>query len=354
MKGLVLSGGKGSRLRPLTYTGAKQLVPIANKPVLFYALEDLVEAGITEIGIIVGETKEQIRGAVGDGSQFGAKVTYIEQKEPLGIAHAILMGEGFIGRDPFVVFLGDNFLRGGISSFVRSFQDSEANGQLILSQVPRPEEFGVAVLREGRVTQLIEKPQKPVSNLAIVGIYMLDHHFFQAAKEIRPSARGELEITDALQVMIDKELDVRAVLLQDWWIDTGKKDDLLEANRLILETLETKIEGEVSADSRLDGRVQVAPGARVLDSVIRGPAIIGAHAVIQSSYIGPFTSIDHHCRVERAEIEHSIIMDNTQVIDVGHRIEESLIGRYVEVVRSTLKPRAYKLVLGDHSRVGVL
>jgi glucose-1-phosphate thymidylyltransferase len=355
MKGLILSGGKGTRLRPLTYTGAKQLVPVANKPVLFYVIEDLVEAGITDIGIVVGDTGDHIREAVGDGSQFGAQVVYIQQEAPLGIAHGIKISRDFIGDDRFVLFLGDNFIRDGIVPFVETFKDDSLNSQILLYKVPNPEALGVAVLDgKGNVVRLVEKPKEFVSDLAVIGIYMFDHHVWEAVNAIKPSKRGELEITDTIQYLVDKGLNVKATQLSGWWIDTGKMSDILEANRLVLDTFETRIQGEVDAKSEVYNKVVIERGARIVNSIIRGPAIIGEGTEIVNSYIGPFTSIHHHCLVQDSEIEHSVMLDNSRIVDVDQRIEDSLIGRNVEITRSPLKPRAYKLMLGDHSKVGLI
>ncbi len=354
MKGLILSGGKGTRLRPLTYTGAKQLIPIANKPVLFYAIEDLVEAGIADIGIIIGDTGDQVRAAVGDGSQFGARITYIPQDAPLGIAHAVKISREFIDNDSFVLFLGDNFIRDGIVALVEEFRSGSVNSQILLYRVPNPEAFGVADVRDGRVVRVVEKPRNPPSDLAIIGIYMFDHHVFDAIERIKPSARGELEITDTIQMLIDRDLVVQPKIITGWWIDTGKHADLLEANRLILETQEASNEGTVDEASQTYGRVVIQRGAVIRNSVIRGPAIIGEQTQIVDSYVGPFTSIYHHCYVQNSEIEHSIILEHSRVVDVPVRIEESLIGRNVEVAHSQMKPRAYKLMLGDFSKVGLV
>jgi len=349
-----LSGGLGTRLRPLTYTGAKQLVPIANKPVLFYALEHLVAAGITEIAIVVGDTHQQIRDAVGDGRQFGAQVTYIPQDAPRGIAHGIAIAREFLGDDRFVLFLGDNFLREGIVPFVDAFRRSDDNAQILLYRVRNPQDFGVAEIDGERIVRVVEKPADPASDLAVIGIYLFDPHVFEAVDGLRPSARGELEITDTIQALIDAGRKVRPHVVSGWWIDTGKKDDLLEANRLILETVERDIAGTVDEHSQAHGKVIVAAGAEVHNSVIRGPAIIGPGARIQNAYIGPFTSIDHDCLIVDCEIEHSIVLECTRLIDVPGRIEDSLIGRNVEILRSPHKPKAYKLMLGDFSRVEVL
>ena len=354
MKGLILSGGKGTRLRPITYTGAKQLVPVANKPVLFYAIEDLVEAGITDIGIVVGDTGDQIKAAVGDGCRFGCCVSYIEQEAPLGIAHGVKIAREFVKDDRFVLFLGDNFLRDGIVPLVEEFANSRMNCQVLLYRVKNPQDFGVAELTDGKVTRVVEKPREPKSDLAVIGIYMFDHHVFEAVENIKPSARGELEITDTIQYLIDAGLDVRPHIITGWWIDTGKKDDMLEANRLILDTLDTKILGTVDAESQVYGKVVIEKGAEIRNSVIRGPVIIGENTRINNAYIGPFTSINYNCEVSGSEIEHSIVLENCRIIDIHERIEDSLIGRNVEITKSTLKPRAYKLMLGDYSKVGVL
>lgn len=353
MKGLILSGGKGTRLRPITYTGAKQLVPVANKPVLFYAIEDLVEAGITDIGIVVGDTGDQIQAAVGDGSRFGARVTYILQEAPLGIAHGIKIAEDFLGQERFVLFLGDNFVRDGIVDLVEEFRNGSMNSQILLYRVRNPQDFGVAELNDGHVVRLTEKPRQPKSDLAVIGIYMFDHNVFEAVRNVKPSARNELEITDTIQYLIDAGFTVGHHIIDGWWIDTGKKDDMLEANRLILETFETTVLGSVDADSQLHGKVVLGRGVQVRNSVIRGPAIIGEETVISNSFIGPFTSIDHHCLISNAEIEHSIIMENSRIVDIRSRIEDSLIGRNVEISHAEMKPKAYKMMLGDFSRVGV-
>jgi len=354
LKGLILSGGKGTRLRPLTYTGAKQLVPVANKPVLFYAIEDLVEAGVTDIGIVVGDTREQVMAAVGDGSRFGARITYIHQEQPLGLAHAVLVAEPFLGDSPFVMFLGDNFLLGGIAGYVDEFRRGGADALVLLHRVPNPTEFGVAELVDGRLVRLVERPKEPPSDLVIIGIYMFTPVIFDAVHNIRPSWRGELEITDAIQYLIDHGRNVDYRVVNGYWIDTGKKDDLLDANRVVLETLEPRVEGFVDGQSRLYGKVIVEKDAQIINSVIRGPAIIGERTRVINAYIGPFTSIYHDCLVERAEVEHSIILEFSRIQDLDHRVADSLIGRYVEITRSPMKPKAYNLMLGDHSRVGVV
>ena len=354
MKGLILSGGKGTRLRPITYTSAKQLVPVANRPVLFRVLDAITEAGIIDIGIVLGDTAEEIKAAVSDGSRWGARVTYIQQETPLGLAHAVKISQGYLGDDRFVMFLGDNVIEGGISSLVEQFAASDWNAQIVLKEVENPHQFGVAKLRDGRVVRLIEKPRKPPSNLALVGIYMFDHHVFEAVKAIEPSWRGELEITDAIQYLIDRGYKVYPYIHRGWWIDTGKMEDMLEANRLILETIEPRVEGFVDTESKVNGKVVIEKDAQIVNSTVRGPAIIGERTKVINAYIGPFTSIYHDCLIADCEIEHSILMENCRVMDIHHRIEDSLIGRNVEIVRSPVKPRAYKMVLGDHSKVGIL
>ena len=354
MKGLILSGGKGKRLRPITYTSAKQLVPVANRPVLFRVLDAMVEAGITDICIVVGDTAPIIEAAVGDGSAWGAKVTYVHQEAPLGLAHAVKISEDFLTNDRFVMFLGDNVIQGGITSLVEQFAASDWNAQIVLKRVDNPQQFGVAELRDGRVVRLVEKPKHPPSDLALVGIYMFDHHVFEAVKAIKPSWRGELEITDAIQYLTEQGYQVYPYIHEGWWIDTGKMEDMLEANRLILDTNEPRMEGFVDADSKINGKVVIEKDAEIINSTVRGPAIIGERTRVVNAYIGPFTSIYHDCLIADCEIEHSIIMEHCKIEDIHHRIEDSLIGRHVEIVRSPAKPRAYKMVLGDHSKVGIL
>jgi glucose-1-phosphate thymidylyltransferase len=371
LKGLILSGGKGTRLRPLTYTSAKQLVPVANKPVLFYAIETLLEAGIYDIGIIVGDTRDEVKQAVGDGSRFagfakkigldasGIRITYIYQEAPLGLAHAVKIAQPFLGTDRFVMYLGDNMIEESIRPLVESFRSSESDChcQILLKEVTNPESYGVAELdpnNSNRVVRLVEKPREPVSNLALVGIYMFDHNVFEAVNAIKPSWRNELEITDAIQYLVNAGFVVKPQQVRGWWVDTGKHADMLEVNRLILDRLEPQIEGVVDRDSQVNGKVIVAKTAEIINSVVRGPAIIGEHCRIVNSYIGPFTSINHHCTIIGSEVEHSIILENSQVIEIPGRIEDSLIGRNVVVEKSPIKPKAYKLLLGDNSRVGIL
>ncbi|MCG3210848.1 MAG: Bifunctional protein GlmU [Anaerolineae bacterium] len=355
MKGLILSGGKGTRLYPLTFTSAKQLIPVANKPVLFRVIEAIRDAGITEIGIVVGDTAEEIKRAVGRGGQWGVEITYIPQDAPLGLAHAVKISHDFLGDDRFVMFLGDNVIQGGISPLIAQFASSQYNSQIVLTRVDQPQQYGVAELGENnRIIRLIEKPKEPPSDLALVGIYMFDSHIFEAVNAINPSWRGELEITDAIQWLVDNKYNVFPYIHRGWWIDTGRPGEMLEANSLVLEELTPKIEGYVDRDSEVDSRVTIEKGAEIINSVVRGPAIIGQDTRLVNAYVGPFTSIYHHCVVENAEISRSIVLENSQIRNINRRIEDSLIGRNVVLHRSPIRPRAYKFVLGDYSNVGLL
>ncbi len=355
MKGLILSGGKGTRLRPFTYTGAKQLVPVANKPVLFYAIEDLVQAGITDLGIVISpETGPQVQAAVGDGTRFGARIAFILQDAPLGLAHGVKIAREFIGDEKFVLFLGDNFIRDGIVPQVNAFRNGSMNCQIILYRMPHPQNLGVALLDSNhRVKQLVEKPDHFVSDLVLVGIYMFDSKIFQAIDQIKPSNRGELEITHAIQTLIDWGCDVRHHLLTGEWIDTGKMSDMLEANRLILDTLEAKNEGTVDSESRLEGRVVLQPGAVVVNSCIRGPAIIGERTRIVNAFVGPYTSIYHDCTVESCEIENSVVLEHSCISYLSQRLADSLIGRNAVVTRAGGQTKTLKMMIGDHSQVGL-
>jgi glucose-1-phosphate thymidylyltransferase len=353
MKGLILSGGKGTRLRPLTFTQAKQLVPVANKPVLFYGIEALAESGIREIGIVVGDTREEIKKAVGDGSRWGIQITYIDQEAPMGLAHAVKISEEFLGRDPFVMYLGDNILKSGIKSLVEEFKEKSPNSLILLTEVPHPQMFGVAELKEGKVINLVEKPKVPKSNLALVGVYMFDRHVFEAVHAIRPSWRNELEITDAIQYLIDKGYDVHPHLVTGWWKDTGKIEDILEANRLILEGISGNIQGDVDEASKINGQVIIEKGVAVKNSIIRGPAIIGEDSMIVDSYIGPFTAIQRKCKIVHTEIEHSIVLEGSEIREIGSRIDESLIGRDVKIFKALRKPSVYSFMVGDKSEIGI-
>ncbi len=355
MKGLILSGGKGTRLYPLTFTSAKQLIPVANKPVLFRVIESIRDAGITEIGIVVGDTAPDIKAAVGRGGRWGVKITYIHQEQPLGLAHAVKVSRDFLGEDRFVMFLGDNVIQGGISPLIEQFAASDWNSQIVLTRVSHPEQYGVAELDdEGRIVRLIEKPKHPPSDLALVGIYMFDHNIHTAVNNITPSWRGELEITDAIQWLVENGYQVYPYIHRGWWIDTGRPGDMLEANGLVLEELEPSVAGYIDRDSEVDGRVTVEKGAEIINSVVRGPTIIGERTRIVNSYVGPFTSIYHDVLIENSEIERAIVLEHSEIRDIPARIQDSVIGRHVSLIRSPIKPKAYKLTLGDYSKVGIL
>ena len=354
MKGLILSGGKGMRLRPITHTSAKQLVPVANKPVLFYGIEAMAEAGIEEVGIIIApETGDEIRAAAGDGSQFGVAITYIEQAEPLGLAHASLTAEAYLDGEPFVMYLGDNLLQGGITELVASFRASGPDALILLTPVDDPQNYGVAELDGDRVVRLVEKPAQPATDLALVGVYMFTAGIHDAARAIEPSARGELEITDAIQYLVDEGRRVEPHIVRGWWKDTGRLEDMLEANRLVLDRIEPRVEGEL-LDSQCDGRVVVERGARLERTTVRGPAIIGAGARITDAYIGPYTSIGEDCVISDAEVEHSILLAGSQVTNLEGRMESSLLGRNVKIARGVRQPRAYRFMVGDNSEIGIL
>jgi glucose-1-phosphate thymidylyltransferase len=353
LKGLVLSGGAGTRLRPITHTSAKQLVPVANTPVLFYGLRALAEAGIREVGIIVGDTHAEIEAAVGDGAAFGLEVTYLRQEAPLGLAHAVLTAADWLGDAPFVMYLGDNLLRDGITGLVDRFRQGVADAIILLQRVPNPSAYGVAELEGGRVVRLVEKPAQPRSDLALVGVYMFTPAIVEAARAIRPSGRGELEITDAIQHLIDTGRRVEPHEVTGWWKDTGKLADMLEANRLVLDVIAPRNEGECTGTT-IEGRVVIERGARLTDAAVRGPAIIGRDAVIERAYIGPYTAISDGVVVRGAEVEHSILLAGSRIEDLDARVESSLIGRDTVIARSTAKPRAYRFMVGDSSVIGIL
>ncbi|WP_086564087.1 glucose-1-phosphate thymidylyltransferase [Streptomyces africanus] len=353
MKALVLSGGAGTRLRPITHTSAKQLVPVANKAVLFYGLESIAEAGITDVGMIVGDTAAEIEEAVGDGSQFGLKVTYIPQERPLGLAHAVLIARDYLGDDDFVMYLGDNFIVGGITDLVDEFRGNRPDAQILLTRVADPRAFGVAELdHSGQVIGLEEKPDRPKSDLALVGVYLFTPLIHEAVRAVEPSWRGELEITHAIQHLIDSRADVRSTVITGYWKDTGNVGDMLEVNRMVLEGMDRRIDGDVDTASETIGRVVVEEGARIVNSRIVGPAVIGSGTVISNSYVGPFTSIAENCRITDSEVEFSIVLRDSSIQGVG-RIEASLIGRHVEVTPAPSVPSAHRFVLGDHSKVQI-
>lgn len=362
MKGLILSGGAGTRLRPITHTCAKQLVPIANKPILFYGIEAMVEAGISQIGIIISpETGGDIRDAVGSGEQFGAVITWIEQDQPLGLAHAVLIAHPFLGDDDFVMYLGDNMLEQGLGGFVNAFKQRTHTpelgsagppaAQILLAKVDDPRAFGVAALDpDGSVIGLVEKPEDPPSDLALVGAYLFDPRIHDAVAAIEPSTRGELEITDAISWLIDQGHPVAHDTLDGWWLDTGKKDPLLECNRLVLDTIKASIDGQVDDDSTITGRVRIEAGASIVNSTVRGPAVIGAGTTVTDSYIGPYSSVAPGCVIESAELDHSVILGASSIRNVV-RLTDSLIGAHVEVDRSNHQSAGLRLMLGDHSRI---
>ncbi len=353
MRGLILSGGAGTRLRPITHTSAKQLVPVANKPVLFYGIEALVAAGISEIGIIIApETGGEIREAVGDGSALGARVTFIQQDAPRGLAHAVLTAEDFLGDSPFVMYLGDNLLRDGITELVERFRSSGPEALILLTKVPDPWHYGVAELDGDRVARLVEKPKDPPSDMALVGVYMFGPQIFEAARRIEPSGRGELEITDAIQTLIDDGSRVESHTVRGWWKDTGQLADMLEANRLVLEDIERRIEGEI-VESKVEGRVVVEREARIERSVVRGPAIIGPGAAVTDAYIGPYTSLDREVTVSGCEVEHSILLAGASVTDLNARMEASLLGRDVRLAGSDGLPRTLRMIVGDRSEIEI-
>jgi glucose-1-phosphate thymidylyltransferase len=354
LKGLILSGGKGTRLRPITHTSAKQLVPVANKPVLFYGIEAMATAGIEDVGIIIApETGEEIKRTVGDGSKFGIRLTYIPQSEPLGLAHAVLTAERFLQDSPFVMYLGDNLLQGGIGDLVKAFTSHSPDALILLTQVPDPENYGVAELRDGAVVRLVEKPPEPKTNLALVGVYMFTAGIHDAARAIKPSGRGELEITDAIQHLVDSGRRVDPHIVKGWWKDTGQLADMLAANRLVLDTIETNVRGEL-IDSQVDGRVVIDRGARLERCTVRGPAIIGAGARLTDCYVGPYTAIGDDCTITNAEVEHSILLAGASVCDLDGRIESSLLGRNVKIGRGPSQPRAYRFLVGDNSEISIL
>ncbi|MEV4456874.1 glucose-1-phosphate thymidylyltransferase [Microbispora sp. NPDC049633] len=352
MKALVLAGGSGTRLRPITHTRAKQLVPVANKPVLFYGLESIAAAGISEVGIVVGDTQDEIEAAVGDGSRFGLQASYLRQEAPLGLAHAVLIARDYLGDDDFVMYLGDNFIVGGIESLVGRFRERRPSAQIMLTRVSDPRQFGVAELAgDGRVVGLEEKPREPKSDLALVGVYLFTPAIHDAVAELKPSWRGELEITDAIQWLIDAGHEVEPAVISGYWKDTGNVADMLEVNRLVLESLERRVDGDVE-DCELIGRVVVEAGASVRRSRVVGPVVVGAGTVVDRSYVGPFTSIGADCVVSGSEIEYSIVLARSSIEGV-RRIEASLIGHDVEITPAPDTPRAHRLVLGDHSRVQI-
>ncbi|HER24679.1 MAG TPA: glucose-1-phosphate thymidylyltransferase [Candidatus Atribacteria bacterium] len=355
MKSIILCAGKGTRLRPLTHTSAKHLIPIANKPVLFYAIEAIKDCGVTDIGVIVGETAEDIKRELEDGDKWGVSISYIEQKEALGLAHAVLVAQDFLGEDKFLMYLGDNLLKNGVENYARKFVEGNYNAFVLLTEVGDPRQFGVAELEKGRVVRVVEKPKEPVSNLALIGVYFFDKNIHQAIKNIKPSARGELEITDAIQWMINQGYKVGAEVIEGWWKDTGKPNDILEANRLILEDIERDIsEAKVDEKSEILGRVKIGQGTEIINSKILGPVIIGKGARVVDSYVGPFTSLSDRAEIKKSEIECSVVLEESKLENIKGRMQRCLIGRGVEIYHSKDLPRVFQFTLGDHSKVGLL
>lgn len=356
MKALITSGGKGTRLRPITHTSNKHLIPIANKPMIHFAIEAVAGAGIKEIGIVYNpDTGDEIKKALGTGSQWGVNFTFILQESPAGLAHVIKVAQDFLGNDPFVFYLGDNVVVGGIKRFIDDFEREKSNCHLVLSKVHDPERFGVPDIKDGKIMGVEEKPKKPKSQYAVTGIYIYDATVFEAVNNIKPSARGELEISDAHDYLIQNGYKIGYSEITGWWKDTGKPEDLLEANRLTLDRIigdgDPVIDGEVDDDSDIAGKVIIEKGARIINSSIRGPVIIGENTVIENSYIGPFTSIYYDCHIKDSEVEYSIILEKCKIIDADIRIERSLLGREAEIIKCKTKPRTQKFIIGDQSIV---
>ncbi len=354
MKALIASGGRGTRLRPITHTQNKHLIPIANKPILYYAIEAAVDAGIKEIGIVHTADSTEVPDYVGDGSKWGVKITYIPQEKPGGLAQVVMLAEKFVNGDHFVFYLGDNMVVGGIKRYIEEFQRSKCNCWLTLSKVKDPERFGVPEIKNHRIVGVVEKPKKPKSQYAVAGIYIYDKHIFEACRAIKPSKRGELEISDAHQYLIDKGFNIGYSEITGWWKDTGKPHDLLEANRLILDNIESSTRGSVDEKSSVLGKVIVEEGAKIIDSVVRGPVIIGKNCVIEESYIGPFTAVGNNTVIRKSEVEYSIILRDCKILNVGIRIEGSILGNDVEVVQGAGKPRVHRFMIGDQSRIEVV
>lgn len=355
MKALVLAGGKGTRLRPITFTRAKQLVPVANKPILFYAIESIRAAGISDIGVVVGDTADEVRSALGDGSRWGVELTFIPQEAPLGLAHAVLVAEEYLAGEPFVMYLGDNLIADGITRFVADFRELGCDAQILLAHVPNANQFGVAELgADGRVVRLVEKPEEPPSDLALVGVYLFGPRIFDAAKAITPSARGELEITDAIQWLVDAGADVRPHVIGGWWKDTGRLDDMLEANRIMLDQIDTCVECERDAASEIHGRVRIGVGTTLTNSTVRGPVVIGESCEVVDAYIGPYTSVGDGCKVIGSEVEHSIMLAGSRIENAGSRLADSLLGVNAVVRKSVRCPSAYHVMLGDNSEVEIV
>ncbi len=351
MKALVLSGGRGTRLRPITHTGAKQLVPVANRPILFYVLDNIAQVGIREVGIVISpETGDEIRRAVGAGASWGLSVEYILQEHPGGLAHAVLTAQSFLGKSPFVMYLGDNLIGSGIENFITKFQDSGSDAVIGLKAVDDPTQFGVAEIGVGgRVVRLFEKPKEPPSNLALIGVYVFSPKIHEAIARLTPSPRGELEITDAIQKLIDSQCPVESSIVDAWWLDTGKKDDLLAANTVVLdEWLKPDNQGEVDSTSHIAGRVKIGRSSKIINSKVRGPVIIGEDVTIEDSFVGPYSSIGNGTQIVRSVVEHCVIMEDCQITSID-RLEDSVLGKSVKISTNHRPHKAFRLLLGDHS-----
>jgi len=356
MKAILLCAGKGTRLKPLTHTSAKHLIPLANKPALEYGIEKIIECGIEEIGLIIGEeTGEDIRQAIGDGQRWGIKISYILQSKPLGLAHAVTTARDFLQDDAFLMFLGDNLLKNSILPYRQKFEKGKTKAFVLLTPVENPEQFGVVELKGDKIVRMVEKPKVPISNLALIGVYFFDKTIHKAIENIKPSARGELEITDAIQWLLNNHYDVAAEIIEGWWKDTGKPDDILEANRLVLEDIQRDLgETKIEQKSRILGRVNLAPGVEIINSTILGPVVIGEKVKIVNSYVGPFTSLSDRVEIENSEIEYSVVMANTHIKDVKYRMQNCLIGKDVHIYRSAGLPLVYEFILADDSNIRLM
>ncbi len=351
MKALITAGGKGTRLRPLTHTQNKHLLPIANKPILYYALEKVAAAGITDVGIVTHQKGTEVKDALGNGSKWGLNITYIPQEEPLGLAHVIKISQDFIGKEPFIFYLGDNMVVGGLEKFIQVFEESKSNCHLTLAHVKDPERFGVPEIKNNRIVAIEEKPVHPKSKFAVSGIYIYDKSIFEAVNNIVPSARGELEISDAHQYLLDHDYQVSYSEITGWWKDTGKPEDILEANRLILEHTKSSISGTVDRESTVTGEVVLEKGAKIINSVVRGPVVIGRNTIIDNSFLGPFTSIGDECLIIKSEVEFSIVLNQCEINDVRVRIENSLLGHGARVIKATARPKTHRFMVGDQSLI---
>ncbi|GMT42556.1 MAG: glucose-1-phosphate thymidylyltransferase [bacterium] len=353
LKAIILSGGKGTRLKPITHTSAKQLIPVANRPILFYVMDNIAKAGIKEVGIIISpETGEEIRDVVGDGRKWGVAIDYIVQDKPAGLAHAVKTARGFLGDSAFVMYLGDNLIGSGIAGFIDVFLETKSDAVILLKPVQNPENFGVAEVDDnGNVVEMVEKPREPKSNLALVGVYIFSSAIHEAIDCIKPSARGELEITDSIQKLLEMGKKVNSHKLDAWWLDTGKKDDLLAANTIVLdEMIKENIEGEVDSASTVSGRVEIGKGTKIKGSTIRGPVVIGEDCVVENSFVGPYSSIGGGSKIKNSALEHCVLFEECDVDHID-RLEDSLLGKRVRLTKNSKRHNAYRLSIGDDSVV---